>query len=315
MPQSAANAEASKTGIEMERQALSESRRLFYVSFTRARDALVLVSTKKRGPARNWVDEVGASPLLFGETGDFAVPKGMVHRQTLELSETECSATPPSIAASQRFWFQQGQPMSRLPLWLRPSDEAGGGRSVGAIETVGTRIAIKGKCDMTALGSALHQYLALVFADRSRTPTNDEVQAILGRWGVATAVEPAAVVHQATQLVQWLEARWPGAVVRSEVPIEVTLPSGRRLRGQIDLLVELQDSWVLLDHKADPRSALVDGRLVREHGPQLDAYAEALTAAGGKVVSEKWLFLPVAAQMVRVCDPGDGLDQSMVNKR
>ena len=58
--------------------------------------------------------------------------------------------------------------------------------------------------------------------------------------------------------------------------------------------------WVLIDHKSNPRGATHDEELVREHGPQLASYADALVRATGRPVTEQWLFLPVAAQALRV---------------
>ena len=78
------------------------------------------------------------------------------------------------------------------------------------------------------------------------------------------------------------------------------LKSGRIVRGQVDLLIETAQGWVLIDHKADPRSAGVDDRLAQAHGPQLDAYAEAVLAATSRPVLERWLFMPVAGQVVKL---------------
>jgi len=39
---------------------------------------------------------------------------------------------------------------------------------------------------------------------------------------------------------------------------------------------------------------------VAEHGPQLESYGHALLNATGKPVSERWLYMPVAARAVRL---------------
>src|SRR5690606_3993265 len=98
----------------------------------------------------------------------------------------------------------------------------------------------------------------------------------------------------------WIAARWPGCPVHVEVPVEADGPNGTRIRGRIDLLVEAHDGWVLLDHKSNPGGAARDEDLVAEHGPQLESYGHALLAATGKPVSQRWLYLPVAARAVRL---------------
>jgi len=107
------------------------------------------------------------------------------------------------------------------------------------------------------------------------------------------------VLGQAQALLRWVEIKWPGSRIWTEVPVEVKLKSGRVVRGQIDLLVERGDGWALIDHKSDPRGAAGGDRLAEAHGAQLDAYAQAVLEATGRGVVERWLFLPVAAQAVK----------------
>jgi ATP-dependent helicase/nuclease subunit A len=39
---------------------------------------------------------------------------------------------------------------------------------------------------------------------------------------------------------------------------------------------------------------------VDEHGPQLESYGHALLSATGTPVSQRWLYLPVAARAIRL---------------
>jgi len=168
------------------------------------------------------------------------------------------------------------------------------------VESVGTRIALKTRVDMTSLGSAVHNSIAFYVASGG-TATKVDVAAILARWRIGAAVEAEAVLEQAQALLRWVESKWAGARVWAEVPVEVKLKSGRIVKGQIDLLIELAEGWVLVDHKADPRGAAADGdRLAQAHGAQLDAYAEAVLEGTGRAVVERWLFLPAAGQALQV---------------
>ncbi|HEK1310373.1 TPA: PD-(D/E)XK nuclease family protein [Pseudomonas aeruginosa] len=84
------------------------------------------------------------------------------------------------------------------------------------------------------------------------------------------------------------------------MPIEADGPNGTRIRGRIDLLVEEPNGWILLDHKSNLGGAARDEDLVAEHGPQIESYGYALLSATGKPVSQRWLYLPVAARAVRL---------------
>ena len=152
---------------------------------------------------------------------------------------------------------------------------------------------------MSALGSAIHNCIAYFLASKGKA-TTEALTSVLARWRVGEAVEASAVLAQAQALMSWMDTKWPGARIWTELPIEVRLKSGRVARGQVDLLVELPAGWVLVDHKSDPRSAVEDNRLAEVHGPQLDTYAQAVHEATGRDVVERWLFLPVAAQAVKI---------------
>lgn len=151
---------------------------------------------------------------------------------------------------------------------------------------------------MASLGTALH--LCIARAGVVGSPRPEDVERILTNWAVAHSVDKDAVCAQVTAFLEWIANRWPGCPVYVEVPIEADGPNRTRIRGRIDLVVEAKDGWVLLDHKSNPGGAARDEDLVAEHGPQLESYGHALLSATGKPVSQRWLYLPVAARAVRL---------------
>ena len=64
--------------------------------------------------------------------------------------------------------------------------------------------------------------------------------------------------------------------------------------------MEAPDGWILVDHQSNPGGATRDEDLVAAHGPQLESYGHALLSATGKPVSQRWLYMPVAARAVRL---------------
>ncbi|WP_213957588.1 UvrD-helicase domain-containing protein [Variovorax sp. dw_954] len=298
-PQAALNAESSPIGKRLAEAGFEENKRLFYVAMTRARDAVILMSAKKKSPARAWVDEIGASALLFGASGPVALPNGStISRATKELNANECATQPPAEKVAPRYWFSPGNSIETQPLWFRPSSAEGGAHQIKESERVGTRIAITAAVDMANLGSALHHCIA--YAGVAGSIAAADVQRLLTRWQVAHAVTTDAVLAQVEALLAWIAKRWPGCPMHVEVPIEANRADGQRLRGRIDFLVDTPEGWILVDHKSNPRGAAHDDDLVRDHAPQLASYADALTTATGRPVREQWLFLPVAARAVQV---------------
>lgn len=298
-PEAAAVAEASAIGQAMAKAAKDENTRLFYVSLTRARDAVVLAYTTRKG-ALDWLEEIGADGVLIGGTGDITLPDGRnVSRLRREWTADDCLVQPIATEPQVLRWFSRAAPLAPPPLWVTPS--AARSEALyhhGGLERVGQRIPIKSKVDMEALGQALHLCIGRAGAHGS-IPLED-VERILRRWGVGVAVDSNAVLAQVQALKSWLERRWPGCPVYVEVPVEANLPDGTRLRGRIDLLVDTPEGWVLVDHKANPGGTARIDDLVLKHGHQLGAYEDALVAATGRPVVGNWLFMPVSAQAVQV---------------
>ena len=300
-PQAAVNAEASATGLAMQTEALDENKRLLYVGLTRARDMNVAVSfVRKPGPGRAWVNEIpGGTDLLFGDSGTVVLPDGQrLIRLSKTWSKEDCAAEPPVKAPEVCHWFAPRPRVHTEPLWHRPSSATGGSFRVAETETVGVRLSLAGRPDMASLGTALH--LCIARAGIVGGASTEDVERILTNWGLARCVDARAVCAQIASFQEWLNKRWPGHPVYVEVPVESAGPNGTRIRGQLDLIVEMPEGWVLIDHKSNPGGATRDDDLVAEYGPQLLSYEHTLLGATGKPVLQKWLYLPVAARTVRV---------------
>jgi ATP-dependent exoDNAse (exonuclease V) beta subunit len=298
-PQSAVNAEQSAIGQRMAADALAENKRLLYVSMTRARDVNIVVTCQRRGGInRDWVDEVGAAELLFGDTRLVVLPDGhTILREAGAWRVTEIGA-PPVPHESTCSWYVKAPVRDALPLWYRPSGAEGGLYQVVKSEPVGVRIAITASVEMDVLGNAMH--LCIARAAVTGSVQDADVERILSAWGVEHAVDKNAVIAQLQAFFEWLQQRWPGSTIRVEVPVEANRPDGTRLRGRIDMLLDTPDGWVLIDHKSNPGGTRHDDALAREHGPQLSAYAHAIEQCTGRAVKERWLYLPVSGRALQL---------------
>src|SRR5690606_37541974 len=101
-------------------------------------------------------------------------------------------------------------------------------------------------------------------------------------------------------LEAWISARWPDCRRHAEIPIESILTSRQVMQGRIDLLLETNSGWVLLDHKANPAPRDRWDQVALEHGGQLSVYADALARATGHCVAEAWIVRPVGGGAIQV---------------
>ena len=72
--------------------------------------------------------------------------------------------------------------------------------------------------------------------------------------------------------------------------------NGQIAKGWIDVLVETDAEWVVIDHKISQDDHRV---VVRKYAGQLLAYKEAVEAATGKSV-KCWIHFPLTGSMVQI---------------
>lgn len=283
------------------KSAIEESKRLLYVSMTRARDLLILARSQRKLTGE-WLDTLGAAWLLpEGDQTNLVLPSGRVvdgMRWSLDPVEPDGS----SVDGSQEIhWFKEPDGRKeRLPLVFNPSSAQSTACKVVEKIRIGQRIGVASGTDMAALGTAIHACIAATFTDHDAPLSVDEISAILTGFGVGESVTSTAVLGQIQALQGWIVEKWGSPDTYAEIPVESVIETGQIINGQIDLLLEVAQGWVLLDHKSNPQGTDQWDRISEECAGQLVAYKEAIERATGKPVLESWLFFPVAAGAVRI---------------
>ena len=277
------------------KMAIEESKRLLYVSMTRARDLLVLARSSRK-LSGEWLDCVEA-PWLLPETGSAHVTLPCGERIAAERWMLEPAEDPKDVEKPESglYWFPSASGVeSRLPLSFNPSLAMPVPTTVLEKCRVGERIQVAQGADMSVLGVAIHACIGLSFTDRNAPLSVREVENVLSGFGVLPHLSPAAVMRQISAFHEWLASRWPSARPYAEIAVQSLWPSGQVLNGRIDLLLETDAGWVLIDHKSSQLPLDHWDQLATEYGGQLAAYANGVERASGKKVTERWLFLPVA---------------------
>jgi len=67
------------------------------------------------------------------------------------------------------------------------------------------------------------------------------------------------------------------------------------MQGWIDFLLELNEGYVIIDHKSYPGTDIEEH--LRQYAPQLAAYKEAVEKATGKPVLELLIHLPLTGHL------------------
>ncbi len=257
--------------------------RLLYVALTRAREKIILEwpgyldNGKERKDLTYWEYLVAKTGMYLDANRlrtnghDYDCRVIQVGKERSELFETDhsgCAVPLPVIG--RRAIVKQDLPGQLTPETVSPSLHAD--IAAEALETV-TEVysgAYEGHFDLPAneQGTLLHRCFEVL--DKI-----DSCQGLCRATGFEfTAEQFNEIQQQAHNFYSWLDKTYPGHNRRHEVSILATDEQGSVISGIIDLLVETEAGFWIIDHKSDR----TDDRDVRfkEHYPQLLAYRSAV---------------------------------------
>jgi ATP-dependent exoDNAse (exonuclease V) beta subunit len=122
---------------------------------------------------------------------------------------------------------------------------------------------------------------------------------ILDRWGVGGAIQSASLIEASDRLERFVAARWPQARQHKEVPVFSRI-GNQRASGRIDLLLETDDGFVIVDHKTFPGAPDTWTEKAQEFTPQLRLYGRMVTQATRKPVRAAFIHMPVVGVVIEV---------------
>jgi ATP-dependent exoDNAse (exonuclease V) beta subunit len=323
-------AEASAEGRAVALREEKERARLLYVGFTRARDHLVLAARVGKGRAKTpWLDALRATDgsliMELPVPAEGREDDGAVVETRLRLSREVAVATrvfrldasrgEREVEREDARWFSAAargggdvRPAYRITPSMGADDwpelAARVARArIGRVERLGCAVEVEGvPYAFDVLGNAVHAFLAADVAGLAEGLRLERAKALVEGAGLAGVVRVESLLRESDALRAWVERRWPEAVWHREIPIEGVVASEhgeRRVVGIVDLLIETEDGFVLIDHKSFPaRSEAAWRAKCGEFVPQLAAYAAVLE--GVKAVREVWVHLPVGGGMVEI---------------
>lgn len=290
-----------------------ENLRLLYVGWTRARDRVVLAtrSGKLLESGFEVIADRGGKPLLAEPAAD-GLTSWAGHAFEAKLRGTGRTDDSPAPVEPGEGYVARG-PREFAPAFVNPSTLRAAGR-LGTPEVIGAGVSVAPGIEGAAIGDACHGYFAadprVVSVAGASTGTQggsansiDPVAlavALLVAHGAEHGMRAEELVRAAAELRAWVARRWPNARWRREWPVRHRLPDGSELNGYADLVLEMSEGLVLIDHKClggTREEALVSAIA---YGGQLAAYTAALEAATGRPVLERWLHLVLQGECVRM---------------
>lgn len=280
-----------------QQQAENEAIQLLYVGFTRARDQLILTDLGKKNIGE-WLGLLNPT-FLPAETGLLTLASG--EQLTLTNKMLNVPSTPIiNSAQKNRHWLpaNTNPHITDEDFICPPSSEPQlSSANANIIHRFDKRIPLTGSPDMAKVGDAIHHCLSLIAS--SPMISIESLKQIILHY-VPGVIDAADVQQCGLSLLDWIVTRYPEATIHTELPFNRMLASGQLQTGQIDLVLELNDGWIIIDHKSNPQPESKWCAIAQEYSGQLSAYSEALTSLSGKPVKQTLIHLAVSGGLVEV---------------
>jgi ATP-dependent exoDNAse (exonuclease V) beta subunit len=188
--------------------------------------------------------------------------------------------------------------VGKLPKKLSPSYAAPiKGAKIGKIIELGERIPFSGAPDMATFGSCLHAIIATEIIHRDMSETR--AKRILQDFGMTDFIEPRDAMVAAKRFIDQVDLHYAPITWHVEYPIQYVNAQAQECKGYIDLAVETEQGWVIIDHKSSPRKKSEWEDICLTYSGQLSLYRDALTASG-KTVASCWIHFAITGGLVSV---------------
>lgn len=290
---------------------IAETNRVFYVGMTRPQDVLILNIDvpKKGGKLLQWPkdDGVDTASDSIPESGDWDVfGTGDTFKDfSLTTSEIENLEAYGDEDESRYMALNIEEPSFEklAPRYLSPSRIHAKG-DVESHYDFEKRIPFaKQPSDMATVGDCIHQIFAGI--EEERPAYKIELDEIIGSYGLKGVLADKDAITQAWKnLAEYLTATH-GAAIKTyhERPFRLER-DGQTIVGSIDLVWQTEEGDILVDFKTCPIGPDTVLKPDSEHyagwyAGQLDAYQDALEAAGEKVI-KRYIYYPVNGLLVEL---------------
>lgn len=279
-------------------QAHNEAIQLLYVGMTRARDQLILINHKES----EWLKLLESKYFpLTSESLELSCEERVnVDIKCLALSnETQFSSN--QRIDRKRYWFSPISPVNSIVSepYFTPASLCSPIHNANCeiIYDFSSRIPLSGIEDMKLLGNVMHQCLALLIT----SPEIDQklIDNLLKK-NFDGKIISTDIIHQTRLFTQWIEQNYPESRLHTEFPFSRYLSNESLQQGSIDLLLETEVGWIIIDHKSNPQPKDKWKEIASSYSGQLNSYKESLIKLSDKPVLSTLIYFSVSGGLVEV---------------
>ena len=291
--------ENASIGFESRTAAAREELRLLYVGFTRARDMLVLVTRADK--ENHWLDLLRA-PWFTPLEGTGAAMEGLLGPARIPYC-TRIIQPPATLAtqdpATACRWFPK--PVNRtlkLPALILPSKQPTI-KTAKVVQTIGlgARLPISGTVNENVLGDALHAIFAAEFINWQHPDRITTIERILRSYSLDQNIEAKDVADMVDRFTARINELFQPKSILVETPFATVNNHGQRTSGFIDLLLETDKGFVIIDHKSFLGGNTEWSEKALSYSGQLTAYSDSHLELP---IESTWIHFAATGGLVQV---------------
>lgn len=253
----------------------------------------------KGGPVLKLPTEQDQACILVGTTRHNAMHKTFDSTNTVkrhEPKEPDYSPRRPADKAGTRAplpYFLQPSSLTKAP--VANADVTG----VKLID-IGERISTSGTVDMTLLGECVHSFLAVNNSRAERCDQLEFADRVRMLWQV-DQIQSTDLLLISSRFDQFLDREFRVLRRYDECPVTARMNS-QRLRGFIDVLLETEEGFHIIDHKTFPGPTEQWATKALSYLAQLQAYKFAIEQATAKTVHRLLIHMPIIGKVLELRD-------------
>jgi hypothetical protein len=262
----------------------------------------MLVLVTRSGQTSEWLELLQAPWLKPLEGGSKTIINGVLGPARVPFC-TRVIQPPFSAerkdAATTYHWFPAGvTPTTKLPARITPSEE----REIPSARVVrtinlGTRLPINGKVNENILGDALHAIIAAEFINPNHPDRLATIRRTLQSYDLSQNISAQDTANMLNRFTTQLNELFQPKSILLETPFLTTNNRGQQTSGFIDLLVETEKGFVIVDHKSFMGRSVDWPTKALPYSGQLAAYCEARCHLP---IASTWIHFAAAGGLVQL---------------
>ena len=210
----------------------------------------------------------------------------------VNASQTAQACKTLDIAEHQRLLYVSMTRARDLMILALPESKTSG-------EWMETLIGVVRSPDAEALGQALHAVITAEAVNLSSEDALEVTKRIIEGHRLVAHLEPQGVLGAVRAFLKFVQGEFRLQRMWAEYPITHVLDNSQIVKGWIDLLIETEANWAIIDHKSSIQNEDRLKETALKYSGQLFCYKKAVEAASGKT-ADCWIHYPISGHLVRI---------------